>query len=198
MRDCRYARSMRGSRGFTLIEMVVVIVILAMLAVLGTVAFRGFQADARDKEREADINAFAAYIESLYPQATASGKRAGSYPPLPWYSPGDNGNLMDDQNFAKDMEGLPKGAATFPGAGDKQFRGPHTLSGGNSWNFSTPAPSSADLMSNGKPLRFAYVPRDGGGSLCVGNSECRSFTIYYMLETGKEPTKVKTLESKRQ
>ncbi|MDO4781124.1 MAG: type II secretion system protein [Candidatus Saccharibacteria bacterium] len=188
---------MRGGRGFTLIEMIIVIAILAMLVVLGTVAFQGFRANARDKEREADVNAFAAYIESLYPQETASGKKAGSYPPLPSYPPSGNGNLMRDSNFAKDMDELPKGAATFPDAGSTQFRGPRTFSGSN-WDFGSAIPGVADLTSNGKPSRFAYVPLKSDGSPCTRGNECRSFTIYYMLETGDKPDiTIKTLESRR-
>ena len=58
---------MKERRGFTIVEVMIVIVIMAILLVIGTVLFRGYQSNARDKEREADVAAIQAYLESIYP-----------------------------------------------------------------------------------------------------------------------------------
>ena len=76
---------MRMRRGFTIIELTIVIAIIAILFTIGVVSFRGYQASARDKEREADVSAIQMYLESVYSQEIKDGggnviKPVGSYP----------------------------------------------------------------------------------------------------------------------
>ena len=74
-------------KGFTVIELVIAMTVVIVLLGLGTVGFRSSRAHYRDREREADVQAIAAYLEQIYPKEikNAGGKvikSAGSYPAL--------------------------------------------------------------------------------------------------------------------
>lgn len=60
-------------RGFTIIELVVVIVVIGVLSTVATVSYRGVQKDARDSERETDVQILVAGLERYYDEN-------GSYP----------------------------------------------------------------------------------------------------------------------
>lgn len=200
----RYARSMKSRSGFTVVEIILVIAILAMLMVLGTVAFRNFQSAARDKEREADIQAFVTYMESLYPQEISEGgtviKSAGSYLPLP-VSTTPSGDVMQDAQFAKAMDKLADSAMIFPGSSRTKFRG-----AGTEWKYDTHKYAwrianwqltAGELNDgNGKPLRYAYVPINQAGYRCaMGEMPCRAFKVFYTLESS--PNTVRIVDGKR-
>lgn len=67
--------------GFTLIELIIVIVVIGILVGLVTNAFGGLQDDARDSERETDVQALSSELEAYYSDY-------GMYPTL--------ANLADD------------------------------------------------------------------------------------------------------
>ena len=74
-------------KGFTVIELVIAMTVVIVLLGLGTVGFRSSRAHYRDREREADVQAIAAYLEQIYPKEikNADGKvikEAGTYPAL--------------------------------------------------------------------------------------------------------------------
>lgn len=53
-------------RGFTIIELLVVIVVIGILSTVATVSYRGIQRDARDSERETDVQIIVAALERYY------------------------------------------------------------------------------------------------------------------------------------
>lgn len=57
---------MRFREGFTLVELIITMVAMTILMALGTVAVTQMQAQARDKERQADVEAIARGLEARY------------------------------------------------------------------------------------------------------------------------------------
>lgn len=166
-----YHKSMKqGGRGFTVVELAVVIIVMAMLLVLGVVAFRGMQAAARDKERQADIQALANYLESLYPREIRQGtvviKPAGEYPSRQALS-------QPSQRWRVFAE-LESGVWKSPGA---------------STNDAVQlAPTSGTIMPH--HTTYLYEPISGTGGPCettgsTPDKQCRSFRLHYTLESGK-------------
>lgn len=87
------------SQGFTIIELLIVIIVIGILATLVITTFSGIQRNARNRTREADINALHSQLEYFYGQN-------GYYP------------AMVDLNSATfrsaSMQGLDAGALSDP------------------------------------------------------------------------------------
>ena len=56
------------NQGFTIIELMIVISVISILAGISIVSYNGMQKGTRDKEREADVEAIQAELESYYNQ----------------------------------------------------------------------------------------------------------------------------------
>ncbi len=161
---------MKERRGFTIVEVMIVIIIMGILLVIGTVLFRGYQSNARDKEREADVAAIQAYLESIYPMELRAGlkengdvvKPAGAYPTTT-----DSGY---QEVIFKDLDAA---SLTPPGA-DSRLKVP-TL------QPVVPSPSDVATIKD----KYVYTPGAGG----------RSYTLSYVTEVGGET--LKKVESKR-
>jgi len=175
---------MHKRHGFTAVELAIVIVIMGILLTVGIISFRGMQATSRDKEREADVQAIATLLESIYPQEikTVPGiggaivKKAGSYPSRAVFD-FETGTPRKYYNLV--FENLTRGADCAP---DANCNPPSSLI--TSTNL-TPTPTVS---------QYIYVPSQPGGIGCGDvDEECRRFKIYYKLESGE----VKVLESKR-
>lgn len=183
---------MHKREGFTAIELVVVIVVIGILLSIGIIGYRSTQIAARDREREADVMAIAAYLEATYSQEYKSGsttiKSIGTYPQreILYDTAGTNFNIV--------FGDLARSAKFAPGHGSNialmTNSNAYTQTGINTGNV-TPYSSSSDPYA-----RYIYVPLRGvGGRSCVTMADsCRAFQIYYMLE-GKSGYQV--LESKR-
>lgn len=55
-------------QGFTIVELLIVIVVIGILAALVITTFTGIQQQARDTERQTDINAIHSHVEAYYAQ----------------------------------------------------------------------------------------------------------------------------------
>lgn len=86
-------------RGFTIIELLIVIIVIGILATLVITTFSGIQRNARNRTREADINALHSQLEYFYGQQ-------GYYPTLD--------ELNDDTFRSTEMQGLDDGAISDP------------------------------------------------------------------------------------
>jgi len=86
-------------RGFTIIELLIVIIVIGILATLVITTFSGIQRNARNRTREADINALHSQLEYFYGQQ-------GYYPTL--------ANLNDADWRSSNMQGLDAGAISDP------------------------------------------------------------------------------------
>lgn len=58
----------RKNSGFTIIELLIVIIVIGILATLVITTFSGIQRNARNRAREADVNALHSQIEYYYGQ----------------------------------------------------------------------------------------------------------------------------------
>lgn len=58
--------SHKNKKGFTIVELLIVIVVIGILATLVIVTFTGIQQKARNTQRQTDIAAVQAHVESFY------------------------------------------------------------------------------------------------------------------------------------
>ncbi len=95
----------RKQSGFTIIELLIVIIVIGILATLVITTFSGIQRNARNRAREADINAIQGQVEYYYGQND-------EYPTLA---------NMNDATFRSDnLQGLDAGALSDPSNPDVQ------------------------------------------------------------------------------
>ena len=87
------------NQGFTIVELMIVISVISILAGISIVSYNGMQKGTRDKEREADVEAIQAELESYYNQE-------GGYP----HTRDINGALLS----GKPPLGLTEAAITSP------------------------------------------------------------------------------------
>lgn len=202
--------------GFTAVELTIAMVVMAILLSIGVVSFRSSLVQARDRERQADVEAIAAHLESLYSQEVKNGsgnviKQAGSYPYL------DCG--FDGMGYYSDcsIEDSPYAISSdtrdlIKSAGAQVIKSPletkHTsivtpTSSYNSYdrsNFlSNQVPTAAQLGVN----KYFYRAQNSKTAACqIGPSNtgwqngCRSFSLYYVTEA--DPNTVIRVESRRQ
>ncbi len=85
--------------GFTIIELLIVIIVIGILATLVITTFSGIQRNARNRAREADINALHSQLEYFYGQNSR-------YPTL---------DELNDADFrSASLRGLDEGALQDP------------------------------------------------------------------------------------
>jgi prepilin-type N-terminal cleavage/methylation domain-containing protein len=77
------------NRGFTVVELIITLSVIVILLTLGVVGFRSAQANARDSERQSDINTIARGLERRYNEdnpvvtsSTYSDPQQGRYPSI--------------------------------------------------------------------------------------------------------------------
>lgn len=89
----------RKQGGFTIIELLIVIIVIGILATLVITTFSGIQRNARNRTREADINAMHSQLEYYYGQNDV-------YPTL--------ANMNDAAFRSASLKGLESGALSDP------------------------------------------------------------------------------------
>lgn len=187
-------------RGFTIVELVVVMTIMAILLVLGFVGFASSQANARDAERSADINAIAKGLEIRYTRGNLSGASAsfitqGSYPSVYELQHAEGTTVASI---------TPPSMTTYitdllPGTAPANFTPPN-ITGTPATTF-TPMCTTACAAENATninaitPGTYVYEPITSANLVCI-NTECVRFNLYYRQE-GSGGTVVK-VSSKRQ
>lgn len=179
-------------RGFTIIELIIVITIMGILLILGVVNLRGSQANSRDVERKADVQAIASNFENYYLNGNYSqGIAPGSYPSSTTGG-GTNAGLLA---IIPDMD--PK-SLVAPGHSDLSYISfiPATCS-------STCVQTTAGVTPLPTVDQYVYQPIQSNGSLCTDVSQgCRKFNIYYHLENAStncpDPNNICMVTSKNQ
>lgn len=170
---------MQKPRGFTVVEVAVVMAIMTLLLTIGVVSYRGYQSNARDRERAADVAAIATHLETIYSRVIMDGstviKPAGSYP--------SRNSLNSTTRQGLVLDGLLRSALYAPGHAAQAFS--ISTNGYTTAGDVSPAPSTTV---------YVYVPLDTDGSLCLDITvECRAFRVFYRNEKNEDIT----VESKR-
>ena len=202
---------MHKHNAFSLVEMVVVITILLVILSISIIGVRSMQISARDNERKADIETIAMNLETMYAKelrrtaTNAVVKPQGSYPPVEWPVSGGFTILPEMK------DSLEAGSVTAP----EKPKGTQSLQVYNSSICSTTLfPTTCNLTSasistqltssNITKDKYIYIPFVDENVtpqvLCtlsqvqLGKS-CRSFKLYYVLESSSSVTQ--TMGSKR-
>lgn len=141
----------RKESGFTIIELLIVIIVIGILATLVITTFSGIQRNARDRTREADINALHSQIEYYYGQN-------GTYPTL--------ANLNDATWRSTNLKGLDSEALKDPkGAGATLVAAPAA----SAYSYVV-TPANCDNASAGDCTAYVLTATYEGGGTFVKNS----------------------------
>ncbi len=143
------------SRGYTIVELIIVITIMGILISLGTVGMLKSQANSRDSERKADIDAIALHLESFY---------------------GSNGKYPStDQNLTSLLIDIDP----------KSFNDPLKLaSETSSLAYADSADPQTSISTNKYIYQPLYL-NGSIWQICAATSqECRKFVLYVKLEDG--------------
>jgi prepilin-type N-terminal cleavage/methylation domain-containing protein len=142
----------RKQQGFTIIELLIVIIVIGILATLVITTFSGIQRNARNRTREADINALHSQIEYYYGQNSV-------YPAL--------ADINDDTWRGSNMQGLDAGALSDPQDATSGDLVAAAQAGG--YAYAT-TPANCDNASNGDCTSYVLTATYEGGGTFVKNS----------------------------
>lgn len=177
--------SMKRHTGFTLIEMVIAITIMVVLLSLAAVVISGTRADARDNERQTDVENIAIFLEQYYDTSP----RNSTYPATPDIS---SGNI--ESTFASfDLDNLK--APT-----EETYSLIPAVNATETTDGVLPQPEVNQYVY--QPLVDASYETSGcppGEATCGVCDEidqkCRKFNLYYQTETDN---KIHMITSKQQ
>jgi len=178
----------RDGLGFTLVELIITMVVMAILMALGTVAISGLQAQARDKERESDIDAIARGLEARY--ANGNPRASGGDDTKKGIYPGANEILHSDgwSRAGYIPEQIVGGYRTdlLPGTSKASFISPSGIDTFNLVCVYACAPGGDQTQLNNafnNEDRYIYEPMDNNNNICCC-STCYKFNLYWKDESG--------------
>jgi len=161
-------------RGFTIVELIITITVMGILLLLAVVNIGSTQANARDEERKADIEAISNSLERFYKTGTDDSTTFNRYPSLGLFTTLPTSitkNLLDIDLKSFQAPSTPSGTISLIAAQTPIQTGP-----------SIPQPSVS---------QYVYQPLKSDGTLCYsGDIDCRKFNLYYKLESGTTVYKV--------
>ena len=155
------------ARGFTVVEILVVIIIMAILLTLAVVNVRSTQINARDAERQTDVENIAIRLESYYNAPKGATGGGSHYPATADITPDALQTMLPEFNTTN-------------------FRAPGNNDEGTI-NL-VPATNIDETAEGVRPqptyTSYVYQPIDEGGQkLCTtAMYNCRRFNIFYRLE----------------
>lgn len=170
-------------RAFTIVELVIVIVVMGILLTLGVVGLAGTQVQARDSQRQGNMEALATNLEKYY-----SGGVSGSSAKLSRYpatvtlvgSGANNSSASEEIALLPDLGSLDSSGRleVLIDPNDSSGNGSSLRAATNtSQTTPTPTPSSSNYI-------YVYQPFQANGSLCTSSSqECVRFNLYYYKES---------------
>lgn len=145
-------------RGFSIVELIIVITVMGILLVLGVVNMRSTQTSARDDERKTDTETIAIQLENFYLTGTGTSTEVSTYPTT---------DLVTNVQV------------TLRDADMKNFTAPGAASLATSFVAATTNAAQTPTTS-----QYIYQPLQPDGTLCTtGITDCRTFNVYYRLET---------------
>lgn len=182
-------------RGFTVVEVLVTMVVIAILLGLGTVGLRGSLANARDAERQADIETIARGLEQRYNRSYSYTWVDGNgVTQTSRFGPGDYPGASESWDVFFYWGRAPI-ATALPGVSHQAWHAPSGLStvGGSCilYAYSQPKCDVAEKPSN---IQEAFANGSGGwrdvylyefvgkdGRYC--NGDCTRYNLYWLSET---------------
>ncbi|MES2876490.1 MAG: type II secretion system protein [Patescibacteria group bacterium] len=188
------------NRGFSIVEVLVTLIVIGILLGLGTVGLRASLANARDAERQADIEVIARGLEAYYDRGNPyyiAGGTKGSYP-------GSNmvvsinkdgwcpGTIFPDAGQAakysacKDywsdaLPGVTQAALTPPGKSGKGLSNPWLQPESNPLQIMMPAITAA--INDGY---YVYKAMSDSDQHCYDDTGCTRYALIYKKETTDE------------
>lgn len=157
-------------RGFTMVEIVIVIAVMGVLLTLAVASISTAQANSRDAERKADVDALSSNLEAFYRSGSTGAGSAGRYPSTVITS-----NEATLRSLLRDID-------------VKAVTAPNATSVTTSFIAATNEIQTVSSV-NPQPTvgQYVYQPLQVNGtgwSLCTAETqECRKYNIYYRLET---------------
>jgi len=163
-------------RGFTVVELIITITIMGILMVLAVVNVNATQAQARDAERAADIEAITLAFEGFYKVGNAS-TPPGSYPSTAT-SNNPNARVISTLNDQLNIKSL-----LAPGINDETFK---------SFISATNTIQTAEgVLPQPDKDHYVYQPLRQDGAICTSYTQgCQKFNLYYFKEVDSTVHKV--------
>lgn len=192
-----YAIGMSLRDGFTLVEIMITITIMAILMAVGTVSISGLQAQARDKERQTDVETIARGLEQRYQNGnpyikdnSADLLDKGQYPSVAEYHH-MKGETVIDWGIVFDPNPAPQNNRTevLVGTTIESFKGPSGTDGFilecDAYSGCGAAGNTSRLNSrfSSSPDAYIYSPKDTSGETCYWEN-CVGYDLYWKSENG--------------
>lgn len=144
-------------RGFSVVELLIIIVVMGILLTLAVVNLRDSQKNGRDAERKADVESIALHLETFYTSGTDGSTEIGRYPSTVL--------IGQETVLLRDID-------------------TRSLISPTSTSSSLVAATTSSTTQTPTVEQYIYQPLQNDGSLCTTEAqECRSFNLYYLLET---------------
>lgn len=155
-------KNRKPQAGFTLVELLIVIVVIAILAAIAISAFSNVQAQARDAQRQSDIETVQSNLELYYADN-------GFYP-----GPGATDGMTAGEDVVAGANGF------LEGLDPEALHEPQDTAEGNS--FGTDA-----LSATTNAYRYQATQSDGSTACTTAAEDCQSYTLTYWSETADTP-----------
>ena len=190
-------------RGFTIVEVAIVMIIMATLAGLGTFTVTKIMPEARDREREADIQAIARGLEERYKKGNIL-RALPAYQVPAWPDPNQQGKNY----YPGNVEMLHQDGGTQPTFNPATANYATENLGGIApsnlvspsgrrlslicLNACQPAGTASQIQAaiDYAPTgdKYLYEPISSGNAIC-GDGNCTSFNLYWVSESDSTPYK---------
>jgi len=154
-------------RGFTIVELIITVTIMGILLTLAVVNVGSTQANARDEERKADIEAIGNALDRYYKTGNGTSSILNTYPAAEVIT-----SEAALQSFLQDID-------------LKSFRAPGITNATQSFIVATNAvQTTAGVTPQPTKDQYVYQPITTNGTLCpAGFTSCRKYNLYYRLES---------------
>lgn len=156
-------------RGFTIVELLITITIVGILLTLAVVNLRSTQINARDSERQADVENIAKYLETYYTSGSDTVASPYQYP--------STAMTASQETIVATLRDIDPLVLQAPGVEGSAI----SLIAATSSSQTTPIAGSSTRPTIAE---YVYQPLQTDNTLCTNDAtqECRKFNLWYRLE----------------